>query len=91
MGMCRVAGSAEPPAHLQAVDPREHQVEDDQIRQTGARRRDSFLAAGDAGHGEALLLEVVLDQLQDVALVVHDEDAFVRHLGHRLSRAPTSA
>ena len=76
----------EPPAHLEAVDPGEHQVEDDEIGQTGARRRDRFLPAGDAGHGEALLLEVVLDQFQDVALVVHDEDAFVRHRHHRASR-----
>ena len=80
MGTCRVAGSAlESAADLEAIDPGEHQVEHDEVGQTTARRRQGFFAATDAGDGEALLLEVVLDQSQDVALVVDDQDVLVCH------------
>ena len=53
-----------------------------EVGQTLARRRQGFLPASDAGDGEAFLPEVVLDQFQDVALVVDDEDVLVGH-GHQ--------
>ena len=80
MGMARVFGvRLEPAADLEAVHPRQHEVEHDEVRRLGARRRQGVLAAGHHGHVVALLVQVVLDELEDVPLVVDDEHVLSCH------------
>ena len=66
-------------ADFQAIDRRQEKVEHDQIGQMLAGRRQRFFAGRDALHPIAFLGQVVVDQLQQVFLVVHDEDPFAGH------------
>jgi hypothetical protein len=64
----------EPPADLQAVHRRQHEVENDQIRRLTTGGLERLLAAAHAVDAVALLREVVAHELEQILLVVDDED-----------------
>jgi len=67
------------PGHFQAVDPRQHQIENDQVEafRTGLLQR--VFAAHGTGYLETFSGEVVADQFQDVFLVVDHQDVLFGH------------
>jgi hypothetical protein len=79
------------PTDVDAVDVREHEVEDDQ----GGRLSGNFLDGGRArarrSHGEARLLEIHGDERSDAPLVLNDEDRLALrgcHLVPIVTQAP---
>ena len=62
--------------HLEPVDPRQHQVQDDEVRVVAGVERERLVPVASRDHREALFLEVEPEQLHDVRLVIDDEDAF---------------
>ena len=70
-------------ADLETVDARQHEVEQHEVGQLETGRAQGVFTRLDADHAVAFLGQVVLDQLEDLALVVDDEDGF---LGHRTPR-----
>ncbi len=86
----RLGVGLEPAADLEPVDAGQHEVEHDEVRQPRARRGQRVFPAGDHRHAVAFLVQVVLDELEDVALVVDDEHVLFGHrrsFGVRLARA----
>ena len=67
--------AADGAGHGDAVDARQHQVEDDQIEGTGVRADQRVLAVGHRLGLEALEAEVEHDQVANVRVVFDDEDA----------------
>ena len=65
-----------------AVEPRQHQVEHDQVERLGPRRAERLVAVAFETHAQPLELEVQLDQLADVLLVFDEQ-----HTGARSSFA----
>jgi len=65
----------------QAVDLRQHEVEDHEIGVVPRVSRERLLAVGRGHDREPLLLEVQPDQVDDVPLVVDDEDRLHRLAG----------
>ena len=63
-------------ADLEAVDLRKHQVEHHQVGVVPRVERQPLLAVGGADDAVALLFEIEPEQLDDVALVVHQQDSF---------------
>jgi hypothetical protein len=68
---------------LEPVDDRQRQVQDHEVRVVPQMERQRRVPVAGGDHGEALFLEVELEQLHDVRLVV-DEDAF--HGGESTAR-----
>jgi len=62
-------------ADFQAVDLRQHQVQDHQIGRSFSDRDKGVASGRDEIHGEAGLLEIAADELGDIAVVFDDEDA----------------
>jgi hypothetical protein len=85
----RVPAPPELAAHLEAVDPREHQVEDDEVRLVAPVELQAVLAVARCDDRPALLLQVQPDELDDVALVVDDQDRL--HPGEDTLRGPARA
>ena len=85
-----VAAAAQLAADLEAVHLGQHQVQHDQVRVAALVLDQGLLAVGRGHDGEALLLEVQPDQLDDVALVVDDEDGLHerQHTSAGPSRSP---
>ena len=69
---------AQPPAHFEAVDVRESDVEHDESWPVGAHRFKSGLAGCGLQHPEPVTGQVQVDQVGDVGLVVdhHDRASF---------------
>src|SRR5690606_13223639 len=61
---------ADPAAHLEATEARQHQVEDDPGRTLALDEREAELAVSRLEHREALGFQIDADQLAAVALVV---------------------
>ena len=68
------------PAHFQAVQPRQHQIEDDEIGQVHLGLAEAFLAVVGDQSFKAFLVEVVGEHLAQVAFVFDDEDARFGHI-----------
>src|SRR5882724_7592447 len=64
---------------LQAVHPRQHEVEQDEVRRLAADRLQAAVPPAGGLDGETLLLQVVLQDLGDVGLIFDEQDAFVGH------------
>ncbi len=62
-------------ADRNAVDTRQHQVEDDQIKRLGGGAHQRLLPVGNRLDLETFEAEVELDQLADVGFVFDDQDA----------------
>src|SRR5262249_5516993 len=69
------AAGPEPPARLEAADPRQHDVEHDRVVVGGARHPDGVLAARRDVRGEPLLDEAAADQTRHPRLVLDDQHA----------------
>jgi hypothetical protein len=78
----RVAAPADLPADLEAVDLRQHEVEDDQVGVVAGVAIEGFLPVRRGDDREALLLQVEPDEVDDVALIVHHEDRLHRGAGY---------
>ncbi len=70
------------PANVQAVHPRQHQVQDDQVGRIGLRAAQPFKAV--VGHGDfvAFALQVVNEHLGQRPFILDDKDS---SLGHCIS------
>ena len=79
----------EPPADLEPVELRHHHVEQDQVGQEPARRRERLLAVGGAGGGVALARQPGLQDLAVVRVVVDDQDQ--GRVAHRVTRRPAGS
>jgi hypothetical protein len=77
----RAGFTLERPAHVEAADARQHQIEQDQVRRIHRRRTERVLPRGRALHHKAFLLEVEPDQFPDVLFVLDREYAGTRHGG----------
>src|SRR5579883_1797831 len=77
---------AQPSANLQAVHPRQHNIQDDQIGVDALSRRQPLGAIHRCFYQKALVLESELDKLDDVLLVVDDQDHWSRLLVLRCIR-----
>ena len=64
---------AQPPAHLQAVEAGQHQVEHHQVGQPGQGPVEPLLAVGPHLDGEPLTFEVPLDHLGQGRIVIDDQ------------------
>ena len=62
------------PAHLEAVEAGEHEVEDDEIGTKGSALVDARWAIGGDGHREALAAQPGGDGVGDRRFVLHHED-----------------
>ena len=69
---------AQAPADLEAVDARQHQVEDDRVVLGRARHPEGVLALGGDVRGHPLLPQALADQAGHLGLVLDDQHA---HLG----------
>jgi len=58
-----------------AIDTRQHQIEDDQIERIGVRAHERVLAVTDSFDLQAFEAEVELDQLADMRFVFDDENS----------------
>ena len=67
------------PTNLEAIEARQHQIEDDEIWMLAQRRCKSFFPRAGTHWVEAFLGEVVADQLRDVFFVFDDEDGLACH------------
>ena len=67
--------------HVEAVEPGQPEVEDDQVGSSLADRRQGGRAVAGGQHGEARVLEVVAGEGGDLRFVVDDEDGL--HRSHR--------
>ena len=73
-----ITGSVEPggleaPQHLEAVDPGQPHVEQDERRPVLARELDRLLAAAALEHADALLLQIGAHELAQCAVVVDQQ------------------
>ena len=66
---------------LEAVEARQHQIEDDEVGETAANRLESAVAPAFDRHSEAGALEVELQHFGDVRLVFDDQNARRDHAG----------
>ena len=73
-------------ADRDAVEPRQHQVEHDQVERLRARVAQRLVAVADRDGRQPLEPQVQRDEVADVRLVLDDEDARAR----RAARAPLS-
>ena len=83
----RVAAPPDLPADLEAVDLRQHQVEDDEVGLVPAVELEARLAVAGGDDRPALLLEVEPEEVDDVPLVVDDQDRLHPARGYRPVRA----
>ena len=83
----RAAAAADPPAHLEAVEVGQHDVEHDQVVAPGERPVDALAAARDHLDLIALRGQGVLEAHADRRIVLDDEDprCAAPRLGHRAS------
>jgi len=72
--------AAELSRHVQAVQPRQTEIQHDQVGPAAACEPDGARSLGRGQDLEARVLEVVACQAKDVGRVVDDEDG--RHVGH---------
>ena len=80
---------AQPTGDLEPVEPRQAEVQDDEIGALGVRPHQRLVAVACGGDGEARPLQVVADELDDLGLVIDDEDAC--HAGMVVGRAAPAA
>ncbi len=66
--------SPDRPAHRDAVESRQHQVEHDDVERLRPRVAQPFVAVADRHDGQAFQPQVQRDQVADVRLVLDDED-----------------
>ena len=85
----RVAAAADLAADLEAVDLRQHEVEDHEVGVVAGVEGEGGLSVARAHDDEALLLEVQAQQVDDVPLVVDDEDRL--HPRRRIASAPSTS
>jgi hypothetical protein len=74
----RVLG-ADLAAHLQAIHTRQHQIQDDQVRDVGAEGRQRGRAVLGRLDAITLTFQVVLHDLADGRFVIDDQDPFPGH------------
>ena len=86
---CSVRSGPQAFADLQAVDLRQHQVEDDQIRLFLFHLPEAFGSGFGRYGSKALFLQIECDQLENVLLIFDDEDFFVSRAWHGWWRQPT--
>jgi hypothetical protein len=68
-------------SHLEAVTPRQHEVEDHEVvHRVAAEPRESLLAVARDVDGVALFLEALPDEARDLALVLDDQHPHVTSL-----------
>ncbi|MCY1459450.1 hypothetical protein D9M71_769270 [compost metagenome] len=72
---------AQQPAQLQAIDARQHQVKDDQVRPLPTVLVQYMIAPGDHLDMEVVALQVAGDQLGQGAVVLDQENVRHRCLG----------
>ena len=72
----------QPPAHLEAVDVGQADVEDDEAGAVVLIASSAAFAGGRLQHPEALARQVEVDEVGDVGLVVDDDDGAPFHGGH---------
>ena len=65
---------ADAAAHLQPIDARKHDVQQDDSRVDGVKQGQRFLAAARGKHGPAFVLDVFGQDLKDLLVVIHYED-----------------
>ena len=78
----RIRGSRvlfEPSGHLQAIDARQHQVEDDKVHRVGFRRFQGGFARFRTDHRISFADQVVADQFEDILFVIHHQDFLFTH------------
>jgi hypothetical protein len=75
----RLLALAQAAADLEAVQPGQHQVQQDQLRLPADGLLEALLAVRRGEDAEALALEVVPDHLDDVGVVLDDQDRRFRH------------
>ena len=68
-----------PPANLQAVDARQHQVQHDEIGWRHAYRGKRFFTGGHAGHVIVVPGQAVADEFENIRLIVHHENPYTCH------------
>jgi hypothetical protein len=66
--------TADPPADLEAVDPRQSDVEHDERHRVTRKLSQRVLAAARPQHPESLPFQVRADERADVALILDDHD-----------------
>ncbi|MCY1454242.1 hypothetical protein D9M71_712940 [compost metagenome] len=66
--------SAQFAAEQQAIVPRHHDVQHDQVHRSGFQKRAHLPPIRHDGGAQAVLLQVVAYQLADFAVIVNDED-----------------
>ena len=74
----RARVTAQRAAYLQAVEAGEHQVEQQQVGQRAAHRRQDFRAGVKHVHGKAGAPEAVAEQVRDVVVVLDDQQTLGR-------------
>ncbi len=77
---------AQPPAGLEAVDSRQVDVEDDHVVTVGGRHPERVLAGHRDICQEATLAQALPDQLGELDLVFHYEDAHRQRIARRRLR-----
>jgi len=83
----RAAAGAQVAAQGQAIVAGHHHVEHDQVDAVLVERGLHLAPVGGGGAAQALLLEVVGEQLADVAVVVDDQDVVGGRVHERFSMA----
>ncbi|KAG1318611.1 hypothetical protein G6F63_015141 [Rhizopus arrhizus] len=76
-----IGKAADLPAHIDAAQARQHQVQHHQFRCMLAARRAGQVAAGHVLYGEAMFVQIVADQLGQAAIVFHQQDRGRRAAG----------
>ena len=63
-------------ADFHAIDVRQHDVENDQVRRLLLNKFQRLASGRRALNFEACMTQVVADQPNDIGIVIHDQDAF---------------
>ena len=66
-------GPPEPPEHFDAIEAREHQVEDDESGSVVSARSRPATPVGDDLHGHAFVREIPRDDIAEVEVVLDHE------------------
>ena len=70
--------AAQLPANLKSVETRKYQVENNQVRTVASHLRERQTSVRGIAHLESFLLKVVLQEFDQVAFILDEQDLF-RH------------